>query len=157
MTILSTQYEFVKSSRNVLLNYCAQLSENQLIASVPAFNNSSVRYLLVHIANTYQSWLGNFAMKKDYQFPNTDDIKSLEEIRRLFEDANKTVDEFLNRFEPGENISGTASFRKIPMTATALHLFTHVITHEFHHKGQILSMTRHFGFVPVDTDALRFG
>jgi uncharacterized damage-inducible protein DinB len=41
-------------------------------------------------------------------------------------------------------------------TATPLQLFTHVITHEFHHKGQILSRCRQLGYVPVDTDILRF-
>ena len=139
-----------------MLDYCAQLTPDQLIASNPAFNNSSVRYLLIHVANTYQSWLGNFAMKKDYQFPITENVKSLDEIWKLFEETNKTVEEFLNRFNPDEQINGIASFRKIPMSVAALQLFTHVITHEFHHKGQILSMTRQFGFVPVDTDALRF-
>ncbi|MCB0624495.1 MAG: hypothetical protein KDC43_11415, partial [Saprospiraceae bacterium] len=39
--------------------------------------------------------------------------------------------------------------------AEAFRLFTHVVTHEFHHKGQILSLTRHLGFVPVDTDVMR--
>jgi len=155
MEILSAQYELVRSSREVLLDYCAELSADQFIAPVSAFNNSSVQYLLVHIANTYQSWLGNFAMNKNYPFPKTEEVNSLEEIVRQFDEANNTVEEFLNRFDPEEKISGIATFKRIPMTVTALHLFTHVITHEFHHKGQILSMTRHFGFVPVDTDALR--
>ena len=39
--------------------------------------------------------------------------------------------------------------------AEAFRLFTHVVTHEFHDKGQILSLTRHLGFVPVDTDVMR--
>ncbi len=39
--------------------------------------------------------------------------------------------------------------------ANPLKLFTHVITHEFHHKGQILSLSRHLGYVRVDTDIIR--
>ncbi|WP_423227985.1 DinB family protein [Sabulibacter ruber] len=30
-----------------------------------------------------------------------------------------------------------------------------MITHEFHHKGQIPSLGRHLGFVPDDTDVVR--
>ena len=157
MKLLQQQYELIKSSREILLDYCAELSPEQLVTPVPAFNNSSVRFLLVHIANTYQSWLGNFAMNKNYPFPKTEEVNSLEQILKQFDEVNNTVEEFLNRFDPEEKVSGIATFKKIPMTVTALHLFTHAITHEFHHKGQILSMTRHFGFVPVDTDALRFG
>jgi uncharacterized damage-inducible protein DinB len=38
---------------------------------------------------------------------------------------------------------------------SAFQIFTHVITHEFHHKGQILSLSRHLGYTPVDTDIIR--
>ncbi len=38
---------------------------------------------------------------------------------------------------------------------TPFELFTHVITHEFHHKGQVLSLSRHLGYIPVDTDIIR--
>ncbi|HEX8506591.1 MAG TPA: DinB family protein [Hymenobacter sp.] len=43
-----------------------------------------------------------------------------------------------------------------PLELSPLQLFPHVITHEFHHKGQILSMSRLLGHVPVDTGAIRF-
>jgi uncharacterized damage-inducible protein DinB len=39
---------------------------------------------------------------------------------------------------------------------TALELITHVITHEFHHKGQVMTMARLSGFTPPDADILRF-
>ena len=42
-----------------------------------------------------------------------------------------------------------------PQELTPLQLFTHTITHEFHHKGQVLSMSRLLGYVPVDTDVIR--
>ncbi|RZL05047.1 MAG: hypothetical protein EOO89_27250 [Pedobacter sp.] len=35
-------------------------------------------------------------------------------------------------------------------------IFTHVITHEFHHKGQSMTMSRLLGHTPPDTDILRF-
>ncbi|MNY72090.1 DinB family protein [compost metagenome] len=40
-------------------------------------------------------------------------------------------------------------------TAEPFKLFSHVITHEYHHKGQILSLSRHLGYTPVDTDIIR--
>ncbi|RZK68975.1 MAG: hypothetical protein EOO92_22520, partial [Pedobacter sp.] len=39
---------------------------------------------------------------------------------------------------------------------TVTSLFTHVITHEFHHKGQIMSMMRLIGYIPPDADIIRF-
>ncbi|MFM9837313.1 MAG: DinB family protein [Cyclobacteriaceae bacterium] len=39
---------------------------------------------------------------------------------------------------------------------TPTELFTHVITHEFHHKGQVMMIARSLGYVPPDSDAIRF-
>jgi len=33
---------------------------------------------------------------------------------------------------------------------------THVMTHEFHHKGQIMTMGRMLGYTPPDADVIRF-
>ncbi|MCU5378655.1 hypothetical protein OCA08_16075 [Bacillus cereus] len=42
--------------------------------------------------------------------------------------------------------------KKEPWSTTPLWLLTHTETHEFHHKGQIVSMARHLGYNPPDTD-----
>ncbi|MFI5159066.1 MAG: DinB family protein [Sphingobacteriales bacterium] len=41
------------------------------------------------------------------------------------------------------------------LTRSPFELFTHVTTHEFHHKGQVVSMSRQLGYTPVDTDVIR--
>lgn len=33
---------------------------------------------------------------------------------------------------------------------------THVMTHEFHHKGKIMTMGRMLGYTPPDADVIRF-
>ncbi|MNY69859.1 DinB family protein [compost metagenome] len=45
--------------------------------------------------------------------------------------------------------------QNIKNSAKPFKVFTHVITHEYHHKGQILSLSRHLGYTPVDTDIMR--
>ncbi len=40
---------------------------------------------------------------------------------------------------------------KEPLSITPLWLLTHTETHEFHHKGQIVSMARHLGYTPPNT------
>lgn len=37
---------------------------------------------------------------------------------------------------------------------TPRQLLTHSITHEFHHKGQIVAMLRLLGYIPKNTDIL---
>jgi uncharacterized damage-inducible protein DinB len=35
-------------------------------------------------------------------------------------------------------------------------IFTYVITHEFRHKGQAMTMALMLGHIPMDTDVMRF-
>ena len=62
---------------------------------------------------------------------------------------------FLRHFREAYDPPVTGRLRWQTVTATPAALFTHVITHEFHHKGQIASMSRHLGYLPPDTAVLR--
>jgi len=42
------------------------------------------------------------------------------------------------------------------ISVTLLQVFTHVITHEFHHKERIMPMGRKLGYIPPDADIIRF-
>lgn len=156
--LLTAQYESIKSARGVLFDYCGTISNADLFKSIIAFNDSSMVDLLVHNANTYRSWIANFGLDKGMRFNETGDVKNLDEIRSLFDGVNSLVDEFLRKYADDYEIQLTKliAHKGITITATPLQLFTHVITHEFHHKGQVLTMSRILGHIPVDTDALRF-
>lgn len=156
--LLTTQYESIKSARGVLFDYCETISNADLFKNISAFNDSSMADLLVHNANTYRSWIGNFGLDKGMPFDETGDVKNLDEIRNLFDEVNLVVDEFLNKYADDyeKQLTKLIAHKRITITSTPLQLFTHVITHEFHHKGQILTMSRILGHIPVDTDALRF-
>jgi uncharacterized damage-inducible protein DinB len=49
----------------------------------------------------------------------------------------------------------TITIKDGPERVDGFKLFTHTITHEFHHKGQILTLSRQLGYTPVDTDIMR--
>ncbi|WP_165903869.1 DinB family protein [Hymenobacter gummosus] len=151
------QYALVHSARGALLDYCATLRPADLLAPVPAFNHSSMRDLLVHVARTYQYWLGQVGLQRPGPLPYPPDAPDLAALRGLFAAVDALVDEF------GAHVAGRwleeapyalpPAGRPLPLTP--LQLFTHVITHEFHHKGQVLSMSRQLGYTPIDTDVIR--
>lgn len=152
---LQLQYDYVKSSRRVLLDYCRILSDSDFIKETSSFGRGSVRNLLVHIGNTYQFWIGKHSLKKDQQFTEYNSINTAREIEILFLSINSLVEEFLDIFSDDPNTELQIDMIDKQIIASPLKLFTHVITHEFHHKGQILSLTRHLGYLPVDTDVIR--
>lgn len=154
---LAQQYQLVLGSRNVVMEYCHKLDE-KLFVKLSSFNNKSISDLLVHVTHVYTFWLGQFALKREVVFAEPDKINSLNMLQHLYENVNKLVEEFLKHTDQTsrKEISGAAGSPPQRITRAPFEIFTHVITHEFHHKGQILIMGRQLGLVPPDTDIIRF-
>jgi uncharacterized damage-inducible protein DinB len=155
-SILRQQYALIQSSREVMLSFIDTVVGEDLNAPVPAFENKTIRYLLVHTANTYLHWLSYFALKQQVTFADDRELTTIELVRPIYIQADEAVDYFLNHFAqtPDAMVAGTLS-RSRQVSTAPLQLFTHIITHEFHHKGQIMTMCRLLGYTPPDTDVIR--
>jgi uncharacterized damage-inducible protein DinB len=154
-SIMSLQYDMVKGSREVLLQYCQTISTADFCKENSSFGRGSIRNLLVHIANTYEFWIGQQALQKKMVFTSYESVGTVEETRQLFIEIDKLVAEFIAYFSRSYLANLSVTINDVSTKANALKLFTHVITHEYHHKGQVLSLSRHLGYTPVDTDILR--
>ncbi|PKV62472.1 DinB family protein [Pontibacter ramchanderi] len=154
-SIMSLQYGWVRGSREVLLQYCETIAAADFCQENSSFGRGSIRNLLVHIANTYELWLGEQALRKEMIFTPYEAVQNVKDARLLFQELDKLVEEFVVSFGRNylTNLEVTINDRNAK--ANPLKLFTHVITHEYHHKGQILSLSRHLGYVPIDTDIMR--
>jgi uncharacterized damage-inducible protein DinB len=153
--LLVAQYDMVADSRDALLDYCDQLTAGDFVIANSSFGRGSIRNLLVHIGTTYQYWIGQHGLSRTMHFPAYEQITSVKQCRDFFDTIDTLISEFLEQFNNAYFHSLSFSINNNEITATPLKLFTHVITHEFHHKGQILSLSRHLGYVPVDTDIVR--
>jgi uncharacterized damage-inducible protein DinB len=149
------QYEFVKSSRKVLLEYCQTISDTNFLIENSSFGRGSIRNLLVHIGNTYEFWIGKHALNIDIKFTEYDFVKNALEAKAFFLNIDPLIEQFINVYSNMPLREMDLNINDKIVVASPLKLFTHVITHEFHHKGQILSLSRHLGYVPVDTDIIR--
>jgi len=155
MNMLKTQYELLRGSRMVMLDFIERGLPTQLTTPIVAFNGSNVRYLLIHTANTYKHWLANFGMRKELSFIDDESIEDISAIRDVYAETDSIVKEFLERFSGGLELPVANQLRGEELSVTPLQLFTHVLTHEFHHKGQIMTMCRLLGHTPPDTDIIR--
>lgn len=154
---IALQYEWVKDARAALFAYCETVSPDDFVKPLDGFGGGSMRGLLVHVANVYEFWLGRF-VHPTQAFTKAETINQMAGVRHVYAQVDGLVSEFYQRFR-GEwegLLIGTSFSADKNITATPFKLFTHVITHEFHHKGQILSMSRHLGYIPPDTDVIRF-
>jgi uncharacterized damage-inducible protein DinB len=153
--LFTRQYELLQDARGVLLDYCETLAPEDFTRELKDFGRGSIRNLLVHTVNTYRFWLEMFARNQPVVFTEPTAVRTAVEARRTFAEADAAVREFIQCFREGYETPITGELRGQTVTAAPTTLFTHVVTHEFHHKGQILSMSRHLGYLPPDTDVLR--
>ena len=149
--ILRQQYALTQRSREALLSFIESEVAEQL--NTPSYNDKSIRHLLEHNAGCYLFWLAYFALQLPTGSIKEEGFTTMPEIRRLYAKVDEIMMAFLDKFgdtpdTPITHVPDAWGAR----TATPLQLFTHVVTHEFHHKGQILLLCRQLGHIPPDTD-----
>ncbi|WP_342478146.1 DinB family protein [Paenibacillus sp. FSL H7-0350] len=69
-------------------------------------------------------------------------------MREMFKNIDELVYEFLYDFKTKGDPTHLASWQSDSVELTELWLFTHTITHEFHHRGQIVKIGRQLGYIP---------
>jgi len=153
--VLQQQYELVLGSRNTLIDYLKTIEHADLLTDKSGFGKGSIRNLLVHICDTYASWIGERALKKEITYLSPSNFNNMEDCLGYFNVIDNYMKEFIAQF--GNNCSTPIEISRFGeiIQISPLQLYTHVITHEFHHKGQIMSLSRHLNYTPVDADIIR--
>lgn len=156
MDIMAKQYEWVRVTRESLFSYCETLKQEDYVKELEGFGDWSIRNLHVHVTNCYEHWLRDFGLGQDPRYVKPEKVRNVEQMRKAFDQTNELVEEFLRQFEGKWDtvISKTYEETGEAEELTAIWLLTHTVTHEFHHKGQIVSISRHLGYTPVDTDLI---
>lgn len=157
--MLGLQYAMVKSSRTAVFAYCKTFSPAAYLQPVDQFGHAgSVRNLQVHIANVYIHWMENLAQNGSLAYFDPVVMGGVDDVAECFEKVDEIVWRFIQRFNKrlDQPVAEITPGPGIKLTPTPLEIFTHVITHEFHHKGQIMTMGRILGYLPPDTDIIRF-
>ena len=155
------EYKWVRQNREILLEQCSNLNENEISKEFD-FGFQNIKKSLVHIAGCYHAWLGSFVLEKiERPLFTNEEITTLDinDIKQYFLEADQYVEEILDREsnELDNRIHKTAIWKQDNqfIEKTIRQLLFHSITHEYHHKGQIVTMLRMLGYTPNNTDVLR--
>ncbi|MDN4068899.1 DinB family protein [Paenibacillus vini] len=160
LKILQQQYDLIRSARQNLFAFLEELPPHILNQEAPVFGRGTIIRTYAHVVDSYTFWLGSFAFHKINEHRDIPvheveraDVKF---IRERFTEVDEIVERFLNEYSDrwSEPIEQDESWQGYPKAPTPLLLITHVETHEFHHKGQIVSMARSLGFPPPADDRL---
>jgi uncharacterized damage-inducible protein DinB len=79
------------------------------------------------------------------------------QLQQIFENIDELMFRYSEYFsnQPEATVKGFKWPEKY-IEPNAFGIFTHVISHEFRHKGQAMTMARLLGNIPPDTDIMRF-
>ena len=140
----------------MLFQYLETLEPGHYTQEIASFGHGSIRNLQVHVASTYIHWLSRFALEQDVSYFDAAKVTSPTVARWIYSEVDELVSKFLGAFQGQVSTDITRKTKNGQLlTISPLALFTHVLTHEFHHKGQIVSTSRHLGYTPPDTDMIR--
>jgi uncharacterized damage-inducible protein DinB len=176
---IPTMYDWVKRTREQLFEYTEFLPNDVYLKDQPGLPSSSIRDIHAHVANMYEWWIGRYCLGiEPFQqqlaafapsaiathATRTEAIIALEsaetlrltdvaamrtkflEVDSLLERAFETFDRLDQPFEVTR-----ASGRRTVVTQRWVLMSN--ITHEFHHKGQMLAFGRALGYpVPEDLE-----
>jgi uncharacterized damage-inducible protein DinB len=146
-------HSWTHSSLTTALDHLATLPEDDYAKNLPGFGFSTLRAQIIHIFNCEAFWVQilqgiHFKDRDPADWPAVADAKELQ--RRVGAETlaylSSLSDQQLNantelHFSDGDMQVRTPAF-----------ILHHVLTHAFHHKGQIVAMCRILGHPAPDTD-----
>jgi len=141
---LSLLYSWTRGARASLLEFLDTLPVEVLLSERDEFAHGSLRNVAAHVVECYQFWIGEVGLGRS-QAPRRPE--TVEELREAFSEVDALMAEALL----WEALDAPLVWKGHRITRRWL--ICHTITHEFHHKGQLLAMARMLGHpLPPDRD-----
>src|SRR5689334_8701048 len=92
--VVALQYEWAKDARAALFQYFETLSPEDLVKPLAGFGGGSIRGLLIHVANTYEFWLGKFAQHPSPTFTEAETVTRVAQVREVYAQVDDLVEAF---------------------------------------------------------------
>jgi uncharacterized damage-inducible protein DinB len=146
------------SSLDLVLDHVSTIPSDDYVREVSGFGFATLRDQAIHIVNCEGFWVHTLQGLR-YTNRTAADCPALASVRLIQEQVSQSTDAYLStltdqqlgadtelRFSDGDVCVRTPAF-----------ILHHVLTHAFHHKGQIVAMCRLLGHPAPDTDLSELG
>ena len=145
------------ASLNLILDHLSTIPASDYAKELPTFGFRTLREQVIHIFNCEGFWIHTlqglrYVDRKPEECPAVADARLLQQdvSGRTHRYLSNLTDQHLNSDTELHFPDGDVAVRT---PALVLH---HVLTHAFHHKGQIVAMSRALGHPAYDTDLNQF-
>ena len=150
-------HSWTHASLDLLLDHLATIPLSDYLRELPSFGFATLRKQVIHIFNCEGFWIYTL-QGLHYVDRNPAECPAVADARLLQQDVSRRTQAYLSNltnhqlnkdtelhFPDGDNAVRTPSL-----------ILHHVLTHAFHHKGQIAAMCRELGHPTPDTDMNQF-
>jgi uncharacterized damage-inducible protein DinB len=150
-------HTWTHQSLALLLDHLATLPASDYTKEVPGFGFPTIHAQVIHILNCEAFWVHilqalPFEDEDPARFPTAADARTLQHT------VSVKTQNYLSRLSE-LHLNGNMQLR-FPDGDTAVRtpalILHHLLTHAFHHKGQIVAMCRILGHPAPDTDLNQF-
>jgi len=150
-------HDWTHASLTALLNHLSTIPDNAYAKEVPGFGFPTIHAQVIHVLNCEGFWIHtlqsiSFVDQAPANWPTVSDA------RRLQIEVSMRVLDYLSRLSE-QNLNAPTELHfpdgDVAVRTPAL-ILHHVLTHAFHHKGQIVAMCRILGHPAPDTDLNQF-
>jgi uncharacterized damage-inducible protein DinB len=145
------------ASLTLVLDHLSIIPADDYVKEVSGFGFPTLREQALHIFNCEGSWVHRL-QGLQYADPTFNKFPAVADARLLQKEVSQSTHTYLSTLT-NEQLNADTELRfsdgdvAVCTPAFVLH---HVLTHAFHHKGQIVAMCRVLGHPAPDTDLNRF-
>ncbi len=154
---IATLYEYNAWATGRTLDACASLTSEQFL-KVLGNSFPSVRDTLAHILNAEWLWLKRWQGESPRAGLPATDFPTVDSVRDGFARVEADRRRFLSAV-PEASLAEPFTYHDLQGVERQLTLVAalqHVVNHGTYHRGQVTTMLRQLGAVPVSTDLSRF-
>ncbi len=150
-------HAWTHASVGMLLDHLSTVPESDYTKELPGFGSPTLRHQVLHIFNCEAFWI-HVLQGRPYHDRIPSDCPGVVEARLLQQEVTKQTLDYLSRLTDQQLNSNTKLLfpdGDVALRTPAL-VMHHVLTHAFHHKGQVVAMCRAVGRPAPDTDLNQF-
>jgi uncharacterized damage-inducible protein DinB len=145
------------ASLNLVLDHLSSIPTNDYVRELSGFGFPTLRGQTIHIFNCEGFWVHTLRGLR-YIDRTPEEYPAIAEARLLQKEVHQLTHAYLSNLTDLQlNADAELHFSDGDLAVrTPAFVLHHVLTHAFHHKGQIVAMCRALGHPAPDTDLNRF-
>lgn len=156
MELIELYEQIERHARPRMLENLEQLSAEDFVRELPGIGWGSIRNSLAHIPSSEHFWISRILQRdENASFGRYEDFAAVADVRAKWEEVAAETKRFLRGLTPEQTVEvKTFKFHDGTMDLRIDYVVHHILTHEFHHKGQLMMALRTLGYEPQETDLL---